>query len=315
MDCAGRYWAEMKRSFHAHGYVYFTSCSLQRRAMLLPTLANWTRHISNNTIGWNSGYGGRVQDAWRSSGTRGGALVGDAAADSDTLAFLSFLHDGKGVVPFQTLNFRRGTKQPTHSDVVHFDTFPERGQMVASWLALETIHPDSGPLQVYPGSHLGGLWDYLQLGVSQFTNEMYYAKAGRTSYELKLEAAIRANGLNATLASGMTRGTSLVWAASLLHGGGAVHDERRTRLSQVTHYWLRQPAKAQSYFVPRLAVACTAPIATKFRPREANKISATNGNSLPPKTGRCCVRKDPSEWEGLTTWHARSRGHLAGRKG
>ena len=33
------------------------------------------------------------------------------------------------------------------------------------------------------------------------------------------------------------KGQALIWAANLLHGGSPQHDPRRTRWSQVTHYY------------------------------------------------------------------------------
>ena len=53
---------------------------------------------------------------------------------------------------FQTPNLEFGSQQE-----FHFDTFrmpaPIENKMVAAWIALEDVHPDSGPLRYYPGSH------------------------------------------------------------------------------------------------------------------------------------------------------------------
>ena len=88
------------------------------------------------------------------------------AADPDTLRVLHFIH-GNPARPFQTLSFFNGTERHTHSDVVHFDTLPQRGMMAAAWLALEDVHPTAGPLHYYPGSQALGLWDYSQLGLEK----------------------------------------------------------------------------------------------------------------------------------------------------
>ena len=68
------------------------------------------------------------------------------------LALLDELY-GREPLPFQTLNFRRGTQQAPHSDALHFSTIPA-GFMCGVWVALEDMDMDNGPLVYYPGSHL-----------------------------------------------------------------------------------------------------------------------------------------------------------------
>ena len=237
-DCSDRRYRDMKDQFERFGYVYYSSCSLRRRKQLLPSLAGFTR----DKLG-SLGTGYRAQDGWKQVES-----VADAAADHDINAFLAYLHDGRRATPFQTLNFARGTQQATHSDVVHFDTLPTRGLMAAVWLALEDIHPTAGPLVFYPGSHRAGLWDFPQLGMP---NAMPAEK--KTSYfryVAKLKGVIETLGLRPSYASDVARGDAFVWAASLLHGGSTVLDPNRTRLSQVTHYWIDG---AERYWVPRVS--------------------------------------------------------------
>ena len=74
---------------------------------------------ANFTSQFKIGY--RSRDAYRSNDA-----VRKIALDSDVLALIDYIHD-ESAFPFQTLNFRFGTQQPTHSDVVHFDTLPQRG--------------------------------------------------------------------------------------------------------------------------------------------------------------------------------------------
>ena len=77
--------------------------------------------------------------------------VKDVAFDLDTLEFLEYLH-GRQAYPFQTLNFKVGTQQPLHSDLIFFDSEP-RILMAAVWLALEYATDDNGPLVFIPKSH------------------------------------------------------------------------------------------------------------------------------------------------------------------
>jgi hypothetical protein len=140
-DCNGKGYAELKSSYERDGGVVFKSCSLNM-GTVLDNAQTLTKNIK----------GERTQDAHKEDDS-----IMQIAIDPDTLEFLAYLHDRKAF-PFQTLNFPVGTQQSTHSDVVHFDTLPTRGLMTASWVALEDIHPHSGPLRWYPGSHKLGLW-------------------------------------------------------------------------------------------------------------------------------------------------------------
>jgi hypothetical protein len=54
--------------------------------------------------------------------------------------------------PLQTITSHKGSQQAAHSDSIHMTTYPI-GYLTAAWTAFEDIHPDSGPLVFYPGSH------------------------------------------------------------------------------------------------------------------------------------------------------------------
>lgn len=168
----------------------------------------------------------RIQDAWQTDPD-----VKAIAANSAVLELLSKLY-GRQAFPFQTLNFPVGTQQEAHSDIVHFSCLPEKF-MCGVWLAMEDIHPDAGPLFYYPGSHR---WPV-----------MSNALVGRRGYETSLgsaqdpfEEAWRAlcAAQDAHPSTFLARkGQALIWCANLLHGGSAQTDPRRTRWSQVTHYY------------------------------------------------------------------------------
>ena len=71
--------------------------------------------------------------------------------DKKLLELLSFILDKK-VLPFQTINFLKGSEQQAHSDSIHMSTFPN-GYLIAAWFALEDISMEQGPLSYFPGSH------------------------------------------------------------------------------------------------------------------------------------------------------------------
>jgi hypothetical protein len=229
-DCNNQSYPALKERFLAFGYVVFRSCSLNMG--VVDQANNFVTKSKSN----------RIQDAWEKEDS-----VRDIAADPDTIQFLGYLH-GRQAFPFQTLNFPVATQQRVHSDVIHFDTLPTRGLMTASWVALEDIHPDSGPLIYYPSSHSLGLWDMDELGIGLDTMSTKSGGPGVSDvYLLKLQETIDRLGLKPAYGT-IKKGESFVWAASLLHGGSKLNDVKRTRKSQVTHYFL---TGAKQYWVPR----------------------------------------------------------------
>ena len=88
----------------------------------------------------------RIGGAWRISEN-----VKGLALHPNVLALVEDLY-GRKPLPFETLDFRMGTEQPTHSDTIHFNSMP-RGFMCGVWVALEDIDMENGPVVYYPGSH------------------------------------------------------------------------------------------------------------------------------------------------------------------
>ncbi|MFN8656189.1 MAG: phytanoyl-CoA dioxygenase family protein [Candidatus Obscuribacterales bacterium] len=214
---------------------------------------------------WDKIEDGRYQDAWRVC-----EAVKDVAAHEKVLSILRLLY-GREPIPFQTLNFVRGTEQATHSDVIHFSSLP-RGFMAAAWVALEDITLKQGPLHYFPGSHKLPEFDYYDMGIAE---EYVYPDApweGPNSwdnprtmhkyklYEQSIKSIAQENGFERHKLT-LKKGEFLLWSANLLHGGEAIIDSLSTRKSQVTHYhfenvvpWapMFSNAKAGEYHVPPL---------------------------------------------------------------
>lgn len=170
----------------------------------------------------------RRQDAWCVS-----KEVKALACHPKILEVLQFLY-GRAPIPFQTLNFLNGTQQPLHSDAVHFSSIPARF-MCGVWIALEDITEDNGPLMYAEGSHKLGereLYDICEwpkdIGGPLGSN---YAR-----YEDYIRAIVQTGNfpLRRLICK---KGTALIWAANLLHGGTPIKDPKSTRYSQVTHYF------------------------------------------------------------------------------
>lgn len=172
--------------------------------------------------------GERVQDAWKTS-----EAVRRIATAPGVLEFLRRLY-GAEPFAFQTLNFRTGSEQATHTDRIHFDSEPA-GWMCGVWVALEDVHVDAGPLHYYPGSHripFHDLRDALGINGAYTKVDESYPR-----YEAFVASHVRhREGRQLAL---LKKGQALVWEANLLHGGEPIRDRSLTRLSQVTHYFFK----------------------------------------------------------------------------
>ncbi|MCA8955538.1 MAG: phytanoyl-CoA dioxygenase family protein [Planctomycetes bacterium] len=136
---------------------------------------------------------------------------------------------GDRVVAFQSLNFFYGSQQPIHQDFAYVPGRP-RARLVASWVALEDIHPDSGPLVYIPGSHRLRKFDWA---------DGPFKVPGTKRNEIEFEAHILREAERAGLQRQVfcpKKGDALLWHSALAHGGSPVADPKRTRKAYVTHY-------------------------------------------------------------------------------
>ena len=178
----------------------------------------------------------RLQDAYSFS-----EAAKSLAGTQDILDKLRLLYQ-RNPFPFQTLNFRVGTEQPTHSDTVHFHSVPFRF-MCGVWVALEDIDNFNGPLHYFPGSHKLPLYDYNDLGLMSSGDYSQYCV-----YETFIKKLMETSGCKRTELN-VKKGQALIWAANLFHGGSPILDFNRTRHSQVTHYYFEDCL----YYTPLLS--------------------------------------------------------------
>jgi len=185
----------------------------------------------------------RIQDAWKFN-----EAVKKVAVSQAVMNKLRMLYQ-REPIPFQTLNFPVGTQQATHSDMIHFNSIPQRF-MCGVWVAFEDIDETNGPLHYYPGSHKLPFYDMLDVGVkASDTIEMkkaFMAYAG--NYTSFIQQMIDALGLKKEVLK-IKKGQALIWSANLLHGGEKILREGATRHSQVTHYYFENCI----YYVPRMS--------------------------------------------------------------
>jgi len=131
---------------------------------------------------------------------------------------------------FNGLNMEHGTEQRLHIDTFYM---PPRtfGKMVATWLALEDIHPDSGPLRYYRKSNQIPAYKFSHGGIWAVPDEM-------PAFDAYYDEELAQRGLQAEEFC-PKKGDVFIWHAQLYHGGGRINDRALTRRSMVNHFWTR----------------------------------------------------------------------------
>lgn len=219
----------------------------------------------------------RIQDAWIYS-----QPVKDIAIAPRVLDILRVLYR-REPIPFQTLNFRVGSEQRTHSDIIHFDSVPF-GYMCGVWTALEDVDSRNGPLHYFHASHRMPRFDMHDIGITASGTTGYEKYPLYEDFVEELMKAQRGERVELSL----QRGQSLIWAANLFHGGTPIVDRGRTRLSQVTHYYF----SGCLYYTPlfsdsglgRIAVRSVADIRTgALVPQFYNGVEIANPGQWPPR--------------------------------
>jgi hypothetical protein len=138
---------------------------------------------------------------------------------------------------FNGLNMEHGTEQRMHIDTFYM---PPRtfGKMAATWLALEDIHPDSGPLSYYSKSNQIAPYKFSHGGIWAIPEEM---PAFDAYYDRELaQRGLKQEGFCPKM------GDVFIWHAQLYHGGGKIHNRALSRRSMVNHFWTVEDYREQA---------------------------------------------------------------------
>src|SRR5471032_2370233 len=116
-------------------------------------------------------------------------------------------------------------------------TYP-LGYLTAAWVAFEDIHPDSGPLIYYPGSHRLPYVFSKDVGIteSDFKREGYGPY--HSKYEPRIAELIAEHGIQPRYFYAK-KGDVLIWHANLLHGGSPRQDLTLSRKAAVIHFFVK----------------------------------------------------------------------------
>jgi hypothetical protein len=168
---------------------------------------------------------------------------------ADVVDFIGHLFDAPAAVT-QSLSFWRGSEQPIHIDYPYVRQQLSLSHVVASWVALEDVHPDSGPLAYYRGGHKLDKSDFFDWGGGSI---VYDENSERTPMEFAhyLWDRMKMCGIEPDVFL-PKKGDVLLWHGNIPHEGTRVKDPALTRKSYVTHYtslpmmpdWM-QPTDAQ----------------------------------------------------------------------
>jgi ectoine hydroxylase-related dioxygenase (phytanoyl-CoA dioxygenase family) len=143
--------------------------------------------------------------------------------------FLSAVLEGQ-VVAMQSLLFVKGSTQRAHMDFPYVHT-PRPGFLAASWIALEDVREDAGPLFYYPRSHrLVPKFDFGGGNVMAFQDGPHVRH-----FEEYVDHKARAAGCERKLFMAKA-GDVLMWHSALVHGGSPLGSPSATRRSLVGHY-------------------------------------------------------------------------------
>ena len=127
-----------------------------------------------------------------------------------------------------SLNFVHGSGQPIHIDSLYM-TPKTQSHLLATWIALEDVHPDAGPLVYYPGSH--------KIPLYTFADGTHHARQEEMNrWTAYIQDKMERRGIKGqTFIAG--KGDLFIWHSDLVHGGSALADRTKTRRSLVCHYF------------------------------------------------------------------------------
>lgn len=229
---------EMLCDFNRDGYIIvdldLTDVEIQN---IIIDMYAMTDQVPKQAEGYHYNESPRLFEGWKQSKN-----ILQLSLNKKVMDILRLLY-GREPIPFQTINFLRGTEQPLHSDTLHFHSSPAKW-VTACWVALQDMNVNNGPLKFIPGSHKLPIYTFqdLNLPVPEYSKQFdSYA-----IYEQFIQSLVDEYRMEYRHFLGK-RGQAIIWAANLLHGGSKTLDKNSTRLSQVTHYYFEG---CEHYYCP-----------------------------------------------------------------
>jgi len=153
-----------------------------------------------------------------------------------TAAVTEFLGHIFGSPPcaLQSLTFYRGSQQPAHVDYPYVRCQTKLAHLAASWIPLEDIHADAGPLAYFPGSHKLDVSGFFDWGDGSVVLEPESTKTP-IEFSRYLEARLKMADIRPEIFL-PKKGDVLIWHGNLIHEGTMIKNPALTRKSYVTHF-------------------------------------------------------------------------------
>ncbi|MBS0633583.1 MAG: phytanoyl-CoA dioxygenase family protein [Verrucomicrobia bacterium] len=185
-------------------------------------------------------------------------MVRGCALDEPLAGLLAALLQEPAVL-CNSLNLGKGSADEPHIDSL-FMTPRTPGALAATWIALEDVHADSGPLTYFPGSH--------RIPLHHFSDGTRHAIRGEMPVWFDyIQRELKARGIEEQVFLAK-KGDVFIWHSDLVHSGSPIRDMRCTRTSMVCHYFTESDTRAQGcdlvplhggYWMRRLAQPVTVP--------------------------------------------------------
>ena len=144
-------------------------------------------------------------------------------ASTEILEILQEINGSEIFVNWQNMLFDKSTGTVDHADTWYLDTAP-RGQMIASWIALEDINEKAGRFFVYPKSHKLNIPENINKKIK--SNFEYINFINEFLIHKKMDK----------YAPAMKKGDVLFWHPFTIHGSLSQKDPKYSRKSLTAHY-------------------------------------------------------------------------------
>ncbi|MFT3929005.1 MAG: phytanoyl-CoA dioxygenase family protein [Spongiibacteraceae bacterium] len=147
--------------------------------------------------------------------------------------FLSHIFESPACV-LQSLTFKKGSQQSIHIDYPYVRCQTQLAHLAASWIALEDIHPEAGPLAYYAGSHHTEVSGFFDWGNGSI---LYEPSSVQQPHHFSAYLKSQMQQANCTPhVFCPKKGDVLLWHGNLSHEGTEILRDDLTRKSYVTHY-------------------------------------------------------------------------------
>lgn len=135
----------------------------------------------------------------------------------------------------QSLLFLKGSQQGLHQDFAYVNSQTNISHLAASWIPLEDVSPDAGPLIYFPGSHHLQPEDFFDFGDGSITYNPASSRFGPQDFESFLVQRMEKLCIPPRVYLPRA-GDLLLWHGGLVHGGSIIKNSDLTRRSLVFHY-------------------------------------------------------------------------------